>query len=72
MYPRPCLKEFPTSHYDHPWCGTPMLVTHPIDQMLVLVFEIQGWIFAMKHFVVAMIVCLFCTMQSQSGSDTWR
>ncbi len=64
MHPRPCLKEFPTSQYDHPWCGTPMLVTHPINETLALVFEIGGLIFANEAIVATMIVCLLCVMQS--------
>ncbi len=45
MHLGPCLEESPTYHYDHPWCGTPMLVTHPINQMIISMFEIGGWIF---------------------------
>jgi hypothetical protein len=50
MHLRPCLKESPTCHYDHPWCGTHVLVTHPIDQTLVSMFETRGNFFANEAF----------------------
>jgi hypothetical protein len=41
-----------------------MLVTHPINETLALVFEIGGLIFANEAIVATMIVCLLCVMQS--------
>ncbi|CAM6030721.1 unnamed protein product [Sphagnum balticum] len=46
MHPGPCLKESPTGRCDHPWCGTPVLVTYPVGQTLASVVETEGWISA--------------------------
>jgi hypothetical protein len=48
-----------------------MLVTHPIDQTLASMFEIGSWIFVNEALLAAMIVCLLCVVQFQSGSNTW-
>jgi hypothetical protein len=39
MHSGPCLKKSPTSHYDHPWCGTPMLMMYHVGQSFVFMVE---------------------------------
>jgi hypothetical protein len=46
MHPGPCSKESPAGRCDHPWCGTPVLVTYPVGETLASAVEIEGWISA--------------------------
>ncbi len=50
MHPKPCLKESPIGRCDHPWCGTPMLMTHLVGQTFASMVEIEGWIFVDETF----------------------
>ncbi|KAK9010632.1 hypothetical protein V6N11_043512 [Hibiscus sabdariffa] len=34
LHPGPCKKQSPSGRCDHPWCGTPILVTYPVGEPL--------------------------------------
>ena len=42
MHPGPCSKQTPAGRCDHPWCGTPVLVTAPIGETVESVVEREG------------------------------
>lgn len=42
LHPGSCTKQSPGGCCDHPWCGTPILVTYPVGQSLSSVFERDG------------------------------
>ncbi|KAL3678863.1 hypothetical protein R1sor_021819 [Riccia sorocarpa] len=43
MHPGPCTKKSPGGRCDHPWCGTPVLVTSPVGESLDIVIEREGF-----------------------------
>lgn len=42
MHSGPCEKQSPKGRCDHPWCGTPMLVTCPVGETVASVFAHDG------------------------------
>lgn len=42
LHSGPCKKESPGGKCDHPWCGTPILVTSPIGKPLSSVIAFEG------------------------------
>ncbi|XP_029126640.1 uncharacterized protein LOC109795895 isoform X2 [Cajanus cajan] len=42
LHSGPCKKESPGGRCDHPWCGTPILVTSPIGEPLSSVIANEG------------------------------
>ncbi|XP_047315219.1 uncharacterized protein LOC124919104 [Impatiens glandulifera] len=42
LHPGPCEKESPSGRCDHPWCGTPVLVTYPIGEPISSVVARDG------------------------------
>lgn len=65
MHPGPCSKKSPTSRCDHPWCGTPVLVTAPIGESVDLVVEREG-LFPVEE---ALRICHDCLSALRSASS---
>ncbi|XP_031503725.1 uncharacterized protein LOC116266595 [Nymphaea colorata] len=42
VHPGPCQKQDPSSRCDHPWCGTPVLVTFPVGEPLSSIVARDG------------------------------
>ncbi|KAJ7570135.1 hypothetical protein O6H91_01G107800 [Diphasiastrum complanatum] len=42
LHPGPCIKTTPSGRCNHPWCGTPVLVTYPIGESLDVILENHG------------------------------
>ncbi|XP_019432074.1 PREDICTED: uncharacterized protein LOC109339132 [Lupinus angustifolius] len=42
LHSGPCKKEIPGGRCDHPWCGTPILVTSPVGESLSSVVADEG------------------------------
>ncbi|KAJ7548341.1 hypothetical protein O6H91_07G007800 [Diphasiastrum complanatum] len=42
LHPGPCTKTRPSGRCNHPWCGTPILVTSPVGEFLDVVLENDG------------------------------
>ncbi|CAM6057817.1 unnamed protein product [Sphagnum tenellum] len=59
-----CLKGSSTGCCNHPWCGTPLLVSSPVGLTLDSVVESEAVSLQMKHSTAAMAVCLHCRVQS--------
>lgn len=65
MHPGPCSKKSSTSLCDHPWCGTPALVTAPIGETVYLIFEREG-LFPVEE---ALRICHDCLSALRSASS---
>lgn len=65
MHPGPCSKKSPASRCDHPWCGTPVLVTAPIGETVDLVVEREG-LFPVEE---ALRICHDCLSALRSASS---
>ncbi|XP_073388881.1 uncharacterized protein [Physcomitrium patens] len=65
MHPGPCSKKSPASRCDHPWCGTPVLVTAPIGETVDLVVEREG-VFPVEE---ALRICHDCLSALRSASS---
>ncbi|WRX10972.1 hypothetical protein QQP08_003459 [Theobroma cacao] len=42
LHSGPCKKQSPSGRCDHPWCGTPVLVTYPVGEPLSYVVAKDG------------------------------
>eukprot|EP01018_Ginkgo_biloba_P019967 Gb_15662 [translate_table: standard] len=42
MHPGPCHKQSPGGRCDHPWCGTPILVSSPVGETLATIVARDG------------------------------
>ncbi|KAF2283399.1 hypothetical protein GH714_003915 [Hevea brasiliensis] len=42
LHPGPCKKQSPGGCCDHPWCGTPILVTSPVGEQLSFIVAQDG------------------------------
>ncbi|XP_022741682.1 uncharacterized protein LOC111293173 [Durio zibethinus] len=42
LHSGPCKKESPSGRCDHPWCGTPILVTYPVGEPLSYIVARDG------------------------------
>ncbi|KAK8717188.1 hypothetical protein V6N13_044465 [Hibiscus sabdariffa] len=42
LHPGPCKKQSPSGRCDHPWCGTPILVTYPVGEPLSYIVARDG------------------------------
>lgn len=42
LHPGPCEKQNPKGCCDHPWCGTPVLVTYPVGETLSSIVARDG------------------------------
>eukprot|EP00250_Pteridium_aquilinum_P015994 c22878_g1_i2 orf=475-2754(-) len=42
LHPGPCTKQSPGGRCDHPWCGTPILVTSPVGESLDIIVQKHG------------------------------
>ncbi|KAG6412393.1 hypothetical protein SASPL_125071 [Salvia splendens] len=42
VHPGPCEKQSPKGRCDHPWCGTPMLVTCPVGETVSSIIAHDG------------------------------
>lgn len=42
LHPGSCTKQSPGGRCDHPWCGTPILVTSPVGESLDIVVQKHG------------------------------
>ncbi|PSR88084.1 Serine/threonine-protein kinase [Actinidia chinensis var. chinensis] len=42
LHPGPCKKQTPGGRCDHPWCGTPILVTYPVGDPLSSIVTRDG------------------------------
>ncbi|ERN08538.1 hypothetical protein AMTR_s00017p00046660, partial [Amborella trichopoda] len=42
LHPGPCSKKSPGGRCDHPWCGTPVLVTLPVGEPLSSIIAQEG------------------------------
>ncbi|KAG6385977.1 hypothetical protein SASPL_154860 [Salvia splendens] len=42
VHPGPCEKQSPKGRCDHPWCGTPMLVTCPVGETVSSIIAHNG------------------------------
>lgn len=65
MHPGPCSKQSPTGRCDHPWCGTPVLVTAPIGETVELVVGREGF-FPLEE---ALRICHDCLSALRSASS---
>lgn len=42
MHPGPCHRQSPGGRCDHPWCGTPILVTSPVGESVATIVARNG------------------------------
>ncbi|KAH7352279.1 hypothetical protein KP509_19G038200 [Ceratopteris richardii] len=42
LHPGSCSKQSPGGRCDHPWCGTPILVTSPVGEPMDVIVQKQG------------------------------
>eukprot|EP00268_Persea_americana_P044496 TRINITY_DN44982_c1_g1_i2.p1 TRINITY_DN44982_c1_g1~~TRINITY_DN44982_c1_g1_i2.p1 ORF type:complete len:748 (-),score=141.92 TRINITY_DN44982_c1_g1_i2:648-2891(-) len=42
LHSGPCMKQSPAGRCDHPWCGTPILVTYPVGEPLSSIVARSG------------------------------
>ncbi|GLT26687.1 hypothetical protein SLA2020_017330 [Shorea laevis] len=42
LHSGPCKKQIPSGRCDHPWCGTPILVTSPVGEPLSYIISRDG------------------------------
>ncbi|TKY73752.1 hypothetical protein E2542_SST02508 [Spatholobus suberectus] len=64
LHSGPCKKESPGGRCDHPWCGTPILVTSPIGEPLSSVVANEGSFSADE----AMRLCRDCLAALRSAA----
>ncbi|CAM6125643.1 unnamed protein product [Calypogeia fissa] len=67
MHPGPCAKKSPGGRCDHPWCGTPVLVTSPVGESLDRVVEREGF-FSSEEALRCCHDCLSALRSSNSAT----
>ncbi|EEF49115.1 conserved hypothetical protein [Ricinus communis] len=69
LHSGPCTKQSPSGRCDHPWCGTPILVTSPVGDQLSFIIAHNGS-FSLEEAVRCCRDCL-AALRSAAMAVSW-